>query len=146
MGRFDMGIRSDGYAQLNSERRTQTQRRGQRGAGGSASFTTFASLLLLVVFGDDLRRRGVMPLLLLRGVEGIKIVSASGDGKVRVWDVASGGDEYDLVYSRHTDWVDSAAWSPDGLKIASASRDREVRVWDVASGGDEVDLVYSRHT
>jgi len=63
-----------------------------------------------------------------------------------VWDVASGGDEYDLVYSRHTDWVNSAAWSPDGLKIASASDDGKVRVWDVASGGDEYDLVYSRHT
>jgi WD40 repeat protein len=64
--------------------------------------------------------------------DGQRIVSASADRTVRVWDAASGAQL--MVLHGHTDGVDSAAFSPDGRRIVSASNDRTVRVWDAASG------------
>ena len=54
--------------------------------------------------------------------DGAKIVSASGDNTVRVWNAATG--DTDAVLS-----ACQASFSPDGAKIASACRDNTVRVW-----------------
>ena len=35
-----------------------------------------------------------------------------------------------VIYRRHSDAVESAAWSPDGKYIASASNDRTVQFWE----------------
>jgi WD40 repeat protein len=67
--------------------------------------------------------------------EGQKIVSASWDKTIRIWDAATG--DCQLTMEGHTDYVNSAAFSPDGLKIVSASEDMTMRVWDVASGNCE---------
>jgi hypothetical protein len=79
--------------------------------------------------------------------DGDRIVSASEDGTVRVWDAAQGTDL--RVLAGHTDWVWSAAFSPDGDHIVSASFDGTVRVWEAASGAelrllvDHTDWVWS---
>jgi WD40 repeat protein len=38
------------------------------------------------------------------------------------------------VYTGHSDWVDTANWSPDGQRIVSASFDRTLQVWDAFTG------------
>ncbi len=35
---------------------------------------------------------------------------------------------------RHTDAVNSVAWSPDGRRLASGSEDYSIHVWDIESG------------
>jgi WD40 repeat protein len=64
-----------------------------------------------------------------------KIVSASYDKTVRVWDAATGDCEQTMT--GHTNWVLSAAFSPEGQKIVSASADKTVRIWDAATGDCE---------
>ena len=64
--------------------------------------------------------------------DGTKLISASRDTTVRVWDVATGACVQTL--QGHTDAVWSAGFSPDGTKLVSASDDQTVRVWDVATG------------
>eukprot|EP01044_Picomonas_judraskeda_P010041 COSAG03_NODE_1266_length_4438_cov_8.476838_6_plen_314_part_00 len=61
--------------------------------------------------------------------DGRKVVSASGDGTVRVWDVATG--ECEQTLQGHTRPVNSAGFWPDGRKVVSASGDETVRVWTV---------------
>ncbi|KAJ0415099.1 hypothetical protein BJY00DRAFT_268555 [Aspergillus carlsbadensis] len=76
---------------------------------------------------------------LLQGVNDIAIapnsqmlVSASGDRRVRLWDVKSGHPL--LTLEGHRDWIDAIAFSPLGDTVASGSGDRTVRVWDVHTG------------
>ena len=63
--------------------------------------------------------------------DGTRVVSASWDETVRVWDAATLSCVATL--EGHTDRVVSAWFSPDGTRVVSASRDRTVRVWDVGS-------------
>ena len=70
--------------------------------------------------------------------DGSKVASGSGDGTVRVWNVATGQAEQSL--EGHSDWVTSFVFSPDGSKVASGSSDRTVRVWNIATGQAEQTL------
>src|SRR5258708_6766479 len=54
--------------------------------------------------------------------DGRILATASGDGSVRLWDVATGRT------------VRAVAFSPDGKLLASAGGDATVRLWDVATG------------
>jgi hypothetical protein len=60
--------------------------------------------------------------------DGARIVSASGDKTVRVWNAATG--ECELTLEEHSGAVYSACFSPDGARIVSASYDTTVRVWN----------------
>src|SRR5262245_9031324 len=64
--------------------------------------------------------------------DGSRIVTASQDGTMRVWDAVSCKELARL--EGHTGWVYSARFSTDGARIVSASFDKTARVWDSTSG------------
>jgi WD40 repeat protein len=64
--------------------------------------------------------------------EGQRIVSASYDKTVRVWDSATCEGRQELA--GHGGLVASARFSADGGRIVSGGGDRTVRVWDAATG------------
>ena len=64
--------------------------------------------------------------------DGLKIVSASRDETVRVWNAETG--EVLQTLEGHDGPVMSAAFSPGGENIVSASSDKTVRVWSAETG------------
>jgi len=70
---------------------------------------------------------------------GDKVVSASSDGFIRIWDVQTGECK---VLEGHTGWVFSAVFNEAGDEILSASEDGTVRIWDVQTGECKVITVY----
>ena len=64
--------------------------------------------------------------------DGNRLASASLDGTLRIWDVASG--DCLIVLRGHEGWVGACAFSPDGSHLASASGDHTLRLWSIASG------------
>ncbi|MFN2391187.1 MAG: WD40 repeat domain-containing protein, partial [Pyrinomonadaceae bacterium] len=73
---------------------------------------------------------GVVGLNLSR--DGETLVTAGADGKIRIWNVATGQVERTL--SGHTNSLYKAEFSPNEKLIASSSRDRTARIWDFATG------------
>ncbi len=70
--------------------------------------------------------------------DGERIVSASRDNTLRIWDARSGQTLATL--SGHQRSVNGCAWSPDGQRILSASDDHTLRIWDAGSGQTLVTL------
>lgn len=64
--------------------------------------------------------------------DGHRIVSASMDHGVIVWDADDGRMIHHL--NEHNDIVTSASFSPDGKRIVSASWDKTIIIWDAISG------------
>jgi len=60
--------------------------------------------------------------------DGKKIVSGSGDGAVRLWDIDTG--KVIAKLAGHTDRVSSVCWNRDGRRMVSGSEDGTARVWD----------------
>jgi WD40 repeat protein len=63
--------------------------------------------------------------------DGSRIVTASRDHTVRIWDATSAKEI--AVLRGHDNSVSSAAFSPDGSRIVTASADNTVRIWDAVS-------------
>jgi WD40 repeat protein len=61
-----------------------------------------------------------------------RVVSASDDKTLKVWDLASGQPLATL--QGHSAWVRACAVTPDGRRVVSASDDKTLNVWDLESG------------
>lgn len=61
-----------------------------------------------------------------------KILSASGDGTIKEWDIQTGRCVKTLV--GHSHWVNSVVYSPDGKKVLSASDDKTIKEWKLETG------------
>ncbi|XXT04294.1 protein kinase [Sorangium sp. So ce363] len=66
--------------------------------------------------------------------DGERIVTASWDKTVRVWNADGAGEP--LVFRGHESVVRSAVFSPDGQRIATASHDKTARVWNADGTGE----------
>lgn len=74
--------------------------------------------------------------------DGKRIVSASADSTVRIWDAESG--ECLKVLDKQMGEVYSASFSPDGKRIVSAPNGNYLRIWD-SETGDSLKVIYSRY-
>jgi WD40 repeat protein len=64
--------------------------------------------------------------------DGRRVVSASQDTTLKVWDLATG--RVDAMLVGHAATVTACAVTPDGQRVVSASLDRTLKVWDLATG------------
>ncbi|MCG8423783.1 MAG: protein kinase [Proteobacteria bacterium] len=74
--------------------------------------------------------------------DGTRIVTASADNTVRVWNADGSGRP--IVLAGHRDLVNSAAFSPDGTRIVTASADNTARVWNADGSGRPIVLAGHR--
>jgi type VI secretion system protein ImpC len=63
---------------------------------------------------------------------GLRVISGSDDGTLRLWDLDSGALVREL--EGHSGWVNSIALTPDGRRAISAAEDADLRVWNIETG------------
>ena len=64
--------------------------------------------------------------------DGRRVVSASKDKTLKVWDVETG--KCLATLQGHNPTVSCVAIFPDGSRVVSGSWDKTLKVWDVATG------------
>ncbi|KAH6951190.1 WD40-repeat-containing domain protein [Ilyonectria sp. MPI-CAGE-AT-0026] len=81
--------------------------------------------------------------------DGTLVATASDDETLRVWDISAAADPDDeagednrgsvpnRVFSGHTDYVYSVAFSSDGMRLVSVGDDHHVMVWNLDGKGDK---------
>jgi WD40 repeat protein len=62
------------------------------------------------------------------------LASASLDGTVRLWEVATGEER--CVLLGHDGEVEQVQFTPDGQTLVSSGQDGTVRVWRASAGGE----------
>ena len=70
--------------------------------------------------------------------DGNRIVTATDEGTVCVWNAATGEPVTEL--KGHTGSITSASFSPDGTRIVTASEDATARLWDATTGDSVAEL------
>jgi WD40 repeat protein len=63
-----------------------------------------------------------------------QLLSLGVDGRIRLWDTATGRELKQFTGSGINPFVNHAALSPDRKTLATASNDRLLRIWDTARG------------
>ncbi len=71
--------------------------------------------------------------------DGNRIVSASWDQTLKVWDATTGEEK--LTLTGHTGSVNFCMVSPDGSFIVSASEDQTLKVWNAITGEERLTLI-----
>jgi len=66
--------------------------------------------------------------------DGNQIASASTDGKVYIWDIASGQSTIELTNNKTNRCADNIDWSPNGLHVAGAGCDEMIYIWNSGTG------------
>jgi WD40 repeat protein len=87
---------------------------------------------------DTMRTLAVAP-------DGKLVAAASRDGRICLWDAATGQDRlYIVAHPGHKDAAFNPspclAFAPDGKTLASASTDRTIRLWDVTTAKEKGQL------
>ena len=67
-------------------------------------------------------------------LDGSRIVSASEDRALKLWDAQTGAELATLA--GHSGKVGACAFSPDGRRIVSASEDETLKLWDAQTGAE----------
>lgn len=70
--------------------------------------------------------------------DGKKIVSASGDKRLRVWDAHTGKELVTIVQPDNYYW--GVAFSPDGKRLVAANDNRKVTIWDAETGKEVISM------
>ncbi len=61
--------------------------------------------------------------------DGKRVISASNDKTLKVWNLETGSEEFTL--SGHSGWVNALALTLDGKRVISASYDSTLKVWNL---------------
>jgi WD40 repeat protein len=64
--------------------------------------------------------------------DGRLLAGGGADGRVRLWDAATG--EHRVTLNAHAGGVWAVAFCPGGRLLASGGADGKVRLWDAATG------------
>jgi len=70
--------------------------------------------------------------------DGHFVLTANGDGTVRVWNVKTG--ESIQTIQVYPSWVNTAAFSPDGKYILAGGNENAATVWEVSTGTKTLEL------
>ena len=72
--------------------------------------------------------------------DGVQILTSSGDGTSRIWNVDTG--EEIVCLKGHDKLMSTAEWSPDGSTVVTASSNNRAILWDASTGKVRYYLVH----